>query len=87
MYFKVETDVAQNLIVFFLILTVTGPVQRMDFKWKKKYWGTGLTSEKAEALWAELNERAEAATSCYSARGNSLQCIYSVLVAKNHQKF
>ena len=36
MYFKVETDVAQNLInVFFLILTVTGPVQRMDFKKKK----------------------------------------------------
>ena len=73
-------------VFFLLILTVTGPVQRMDFKWKK-YGGTALTSEKTEALWAELNERVEAATSCYSAKGNSLQCIYSVLVAKNQQKF
>ena len=32
-------------------------------------WGTGF-SEKAEALYAELNERAEAATSSYFAPGN-----------------
>ena len=39
-----------------------------------------------EALYAELNERAEAATSSYSATGDFLQYIYSVLVTKNHQK-
>ena len=53
---------------------------------KKIYGGTGLISEKTEALYAELNERAEAATSSYSATGDFLQCIYFVLVAKNHQK-
>ena len=41
---------------------------------KKKDGGTGLVSEKMESLHVELNERAEAATSSYSA----------VLVAKNH---
>ena len=47
----------------------------------------GLISEKkAEALYTELNERVEAATSRYSETGNFLQNIYSVLVAKNHQK-
>ena len=39
-----------------------------------------------EVLFAELNERAEAATSSYSATGDLLQYIYSVLVDKNHQK-
>ena len=53
---------------------------------KKKYWGTGSLSEKTEALYAELNERAEAATSSYSATGIFLRYIYSVLVAKNHLK-
>ena len=43
---------------------------------------TGLLSEGAEALHAELNERAETATSSYSALGNFPQYIYSVLVAK-----
>ena len=33
---------------------------------------------------AELNERAEAATSSYSAEVDFLQHIYSVLVANNH---
>ena len=46
----------------------------------------GLVSEKAEALYAELNERVEAATSSYSGTGKFLQYIYSVLVAKVHQK-
>ena len=46
-------------------------------------WGTGLLSEKTEALHAKLNERAEAATSSYSAAVDFLQYIYSVLVAKN----
>ena len=44
----------------------------------------GLFSEKMEALHANLNERAEAATSSYSAAVDFLQYIYLVLVAKNH---
>ena len=39
-----------------------------------------------EALYAELNERAKAATNRYSATGNFLQYIYSLLVAKNNQR-
>ena len=53
---------------------------------KKKYGGTGLVSKKTEALYAEINKRVEAATSSYSATGEFLQYIYSVLVPKNHQK-
>ena len=53
---------------------------------KKKYGGTGFVSEKTERLYAELNERVEATTSRYSATSKFLQYIYSVLVAKNHQK-
>ena len=34
---------------------------------EKKYRGTGIVSEKAEALYAELKEKVEAATSSYSA--------------------
>ena len=50
-------------ITFFLNLTVRGTFHRKDFKLKKKR-NTGLISEKkTEALYAELNERAEAATS------------------------
>ena len=37
---------------------------------QKKYGGTRLISEKMEALYPELNERAEAATSIYSATGD-----------------
>ena len=37
---------------------------------QKKYGGTGLISEKTEVLYPELNERAEAATSIYSATGD-----------------
>ena len=68
---------------FFLTLTVRGPFHRKDFKWKK-YGGTGLISEKTEALYAELNERAEAPTGSYSATCDFLPYIYFVLVAKNH---
>ena len=53
---------------------------------EKKYGGRELVSEKTEALFAELNKRVEAATSSYSAKGEFLQYIYSILVAKNHQK-
>ena len=45
---------------------------------------TVLVSEKTEALHAELNERVEEATSSYSALGEFLQYVYSVLLAKNH---
>ena len=51
-----------------------------------EYGDTELISEKAEALYAELNERAEAAISSCSATGDFLQYIYYALVAKNHQK-
>ena len=44
----------------------------------------GLISEKTEVLYAELNERAEAATSSYSVTGEFLQYIFSVPVTKNH---
>ena len=53
---------------------------------EKKYGGMGLISEKMEALYVELNERVEAATSSYSAPGDFSQYIYSVLVAKNQKK-
>ena len=46
---------------------------------------TQLISEKTEALYAERNKRVEVVTSRYSATGNILQYIYSVLKAKNHQ--
>ena len=45
-----------------------------------------LISEKMEALYVELNERAEAATSSYSATDDFLQYLYSVRVARNHQE-
>ena len=44
---------------------------------------TGLISAKTEAFYVERNERAEAATSNYSAPDDFPQYIYSVLVAKN----
>ena len=53
---------------------------------KKIYGRTGLLSEKTQVLYAELNERAEAATSSYSAAGDFLHYIYCVIMAKNHQK-
>ena len=66
-------------------MNVREPLHRNDFKWKK-YGGTGLISEKMEALYAELNERAEAATSYYSATGDFSQYIYPALMARNHYK-
>ena len=56
-----------------------------DFS-SNKYGGTGSISEKKEALYAELNKIVGAATSSYSATGEFLQYIYSVLVVKNHKK-
>ena len=81
-YLKAETDVAQNMIdYFFLTLTVRRPFHRKNFKWRG-YGSTGLCSEETEALHAELNERAKAATSIYYAV--ILQYIYLLLVAKYH---
>ena len=78
-YFKTETNVAQNLIDNFFRFN------RKDFT-LKKYGVTGLISEKTEAFYAKLNERAEAGTISYSATGDFLQYIYSVLLAMSHQK-
>ena len=69
---------------FFLILTGGGSFHRKDFKWKKN-GGTGLISKKRKVLYAELNERAEAATVSYFVTGYSLQYIYSVPVPKYHR--
>ena len=44
----------------------------------------GYFLKKTEALHAELNKRAEAATSSYSAEVDFLQYIYLVLMAENH---
>ena len=83
-YFKTETDVAQNLIDYFSqTLTVRRPFHRENFKWRG-YESMMLLSEETEALHAELNERAEAATSIYSAAAYFLQYIYLVLMAKYH---
>ena len=38
-----------------------------------------------DVLYAELNERAKAATSSFSVTGDSLQYIYSFPVSKNHR--
>ena len=66
-YFKTETDVAQIWsMIFFLTLNVRVPFHRKDFNWKKMGC-TGIHSEKAKPMHAELKERAEAATSSYSA--------------------
>ena len=43
-------------------------------------------SEKTEALHVKLNETAVAVTRSYSAPGDFLQYIYSVLMAKNQKK-
>ena len=81
-YLNTKTDVAQNLFNdFFLTVTVKRPFHRKDFKWKK-YGGTGSIFQKTEVLYAELNERAEAATRSYYVTGDSLQYIYSVVVVK-----
>ena len=52
---------------------------------KRNNRGTGLISEKTEALYVELSERAEAATSSSFVTDDFLQYIYSVPVSKNHK--
>ena len=46
----------------------------------------GQFLRKTDALYTELNESVEAATSSYFATGEFLQYIYTVPVAKNDQK-
>ena len=74
-YFTTQTDVAQNLIDFFFVTLSEDPSIGSILS-DKKYGGTGLLSEKTEALHAELNERTEAVTRSYSAEVNFLQYIY-----------
>ena len=57
----------------------------LHFLWRFSRKFLGLISKKTEALYAELNKRAEAATSSYSVTGEFLQYIYSVPVTKYHQ--
>ena len=87
-YFKIETDVAENLIDdFFSNFDCQRILPQKGFYVKKKYAGTGLISEETDVLYAELNKRAKTATSSYSTTGDFLKCICSVLVAKNHQRY
>ena len=46
---------------------------------EKIYQGTGLVSEKTEALYTEPNDRVKAATSGYSATDEFLQYIFLCL--------
>ena len=59
---------------FFLTLTVGRPFHWRDFR-RKNFGVKGLLFEEKEALHAELNERAEAATSSYSAAVDFIQYI------------
>ena len=70
-------------IIFFLTLTVRRPFHR---PFQKKCRGSGLLSKKIKALYVELNEKAEAATSSYFAPGDFSQYISSVLAVKNQKK-
>ena len=71
--FQNRTDVAQNLIDDFFNFRLSEGLSIGRISSKKKYRGTWLISGKTEALYAELNERAEAATSSCSATGDFLQ--------------
>ena len=71
-------------MIFFLTLTVED-LSIGRILTGKEYRCTGLISEETEVLYAEHNERPEAATGSYSVTGDSLQYIYSVPVSKNHR--
>ena len=70
--------------IFFFSNFASQKILHRKFLSERKYGDMGLLSEKMEALHAELNERAEAASSSYSGALDFLQYIYSVLLAKNH---
>ena len=85
-YFNTKTDATQNLIdVFFSNFDCQRNLSIGRILSEKKLEVTGLISVKTEVLYAELNERAEAATGSYSVTGDSSQYIYSVPVTKNHR--
>ena len=56
---------------------------------EKKCRGTGLVSKETEALYAELNERVEAAISSYSTTGEFLQyfilCLWLIIIRRSDQ--
>ena len=83
-YFETETDAAQNLIDDFFKPWLSEDSSIGKILSKKNMGIRGYFLKKTEALLAELNERAEAATCGCSAEVDFLQYIYSVLVAKNH---
>ena len=49
-------------MTFFLTLNAGGPFHGKDFK-SRKYGSMGLCSEEIEALYEEVNQRVEAASS------------------------
>ena len=62
--------------------------ETQDHSLGKKSGVTGLVSEKAEALYAELNQTVEAATSSYSAAGDFLQfimCLWLRIIGRSDQ--
>ena len=63
LFINTETDVAQNLIDY---CQRTFPQEGFQVKKNRG----GLISEKMEVLYAELNEKAEAANRSYSVTGN-----------------
>ena len=74
--FNRKTNVAQNLIDdFFFELWLSEDLSIESILSVKRYGSTGLISEKTEALYAEFNERAEAATSSYSVTDDFLEFI------------
>ena len=78
-YFETETNVVHDVIYDFFY--------KFDCHHRKELFIGRVLSEKkyGETLYAELNQKVETTTSSYSETGVFLQCIYSVLVAKNHQ--
>ena len=66
MHFKTKTDVAQNLINNFFSKWLSEDLSIGKILNGKKYGGMGLISEKREALYVELDKRAEAATNNFS---------------------
>ena len=72
--FKIKTDIAQNLINdFFFYFWLSEDLSIGKMLREKEYGGYGVNFWKDEALYAELNERAEAAIISYSATGDFLQ--------------
>ena len=82
--FKVESNVAQNLInKFFSKFDCQKTLSWKGF-YVEKGMGYGATFWKTDVLHVKINERVGGATSSYSAAVDFLQYIYLVLAAKNH---